>query len=139
MRRSEVREHAFKLLFQHAIQVDDLEGQRTRYLQEHPMEEAQLAFFNQRVQGVQAALESLDETISPRLHKWDISRLPLIDLTILRLALFEMRSCDDTPEAVAISEAVILAKKYSGPNAKDYINGVLGRLSREADATCESS
>lgn len=70
----------------------------------------------------------MDALISPLLKGWKIDRLPRVDLTILRIAVFEMRHLEEVPDSVAISEAVILAKRYGSEESKSYINAVLGKL-----------
>lgn len=68
----------------------------------------------------------VDEEISKYLKNWTIDRLSKIDLSILRLAMLEIKFVGDIPENVSINEAVNLAKKFSDDDAPSYINGVLG-------------
>jgi N utilization substance protein B len=87
---------------------------------------------NQLVRGVREHADDLDSRFSPFLKRWTKDRLPKVDLTILRLAVFEMFYVEDVPGNVAISEAVLLCKKYSSEESRSYINAVLGRLSGAA-------
>ena len=64
---------------------------------------------------------------------WKTSRMGKVELSILRLAVYELRYDDDVPGKVAINEAVELAKKFGGSEAPAFINGVLGKLAKEAD------
>ena len=64
---------------------------------------------------------------------WKTSRMNKVDLSILRLAVYEMKYDEDVPVGVAINEAVELAKKFGGSEAPAFINGVLGKLAKEAD------
>lgn len=73
----------------------------------------------------------IDEEISKYLKKWTIDRISKVDLSILRLAVIEIRFMDDIPENVSINEAVNLAKKFSDDDAPSYINGVLGSIVRK--------
>ncbi len=69
-----------------------------------------------------------DALINSHTKGWKTSRMNKVDLTILRLAVYEMKWDEDVPVGVAIDEAVELAKKYSGPDGPSFINGVLARL-----------
>ncbi len=130
MRRSLIREYAFMFLYQLEIHDEDMQAQREMFLADFHIPEAQQSFFDERVQGVYAKRTELDKKLEPYLIKWKINRLPRIDVTILRLALFEMEELTDIPHNVAISEAVRLAKKYSGDESKSYINAVLGNIEK---------
>lgn len=70
--------------------------------------------------------QEIDEAISKYLKNWTIDRLSKVDLSILRLAMLEIKFVEDIPENVSINEAVNLAKKFSDDDAPSYINGVLG-------------
>lgn len=72
-----------------------------------------------------------DKLITEATKKWSLSRLSLVDKSILRLAVYQMRFCDDIPPKVAINEAIELAKKYSGDKSPAFINGVLDAVLRK--------
>ena len=72
-------------------------------------------------------LEEIDEAIDEHAEKWSTKRMPKADLAIVRLAVGEC-AFGDTPKAVAINEAVELAKKYGGDGAPKFINGLLGKV-----------
>ena len=76
----------------------------------------------------EAELDSVIEKHSS--GEWTLSRVPYVDLCILRLAAFELFYCEDVPDNVAISEAMELANLFSEPKSGRYINGVLGSLGR---------
>ena len=135
MGRSEARENAFQFLYELSIQKEDREEQEGYFLESHPMTKADLEFFRRLVDGVMDEQEKLDEMIAPKLRGWKLERLPLIDLSILRLSIFELLHVDEVPPSVSISEAVLLAKKYSSEEARSYINAVLGGIAREAANT----
>lgn len=89
------------------------------------------AYISDVLAGVSSCQSELDESI--REHStgdWSLSRVPHVDLSILRLAAYEMFHRSDVPDNVAISEAVELANKYSEPKSSRYINGVLGAMHR---------
>ena len=73
-------------------------------------------------------LDSIDETINASSTKWKTTRMPKVDLAIMRLALGEIRFSEDIPEAVAVNEAINLAKKFSTENSAKFIHGVLGNI-----------
>ena len=87
------------------------------------------------VEGVWADRESLDAAIGDVSHRWRPERMPPVDLTVLRIALWELRETPDTPVAVVISEAVRLAKEFSTESSGRFVNGVLAELAeREGTA-----
>jgi N utilization substance protein B len=86
------------------------------------------------VNGVNEHLEGLDRLISERARDWTLDRMPVIDKNLLRMALFEMLYLDDIPSAVAINEAVDLAKTYSTEGSSRFVNGLLAAVSAEQEA-----
>ncbi|MFN2588188.1 MAG: transcription antitermination factor NusB [Actinomycetota bacterium] len=95
--------------------------------EEEPSEEA-LAYASDLVAGVQSHHADIDELIVAHADRWAIERMPVIDRTLLRMALFELLWREDVPVAVAINEAVELAKSYSTDDSGRFINGLLGRI-----------
>lgn len=82
--------------------------------------------------GVENRQSELDEAISRfSSESWPINRIAHVDLSILRLAAYELYHRDDVPDNVAISEAMEMATRYSEPKSSRYINGVLGAMERE--------
>jgi N utilization substance protein B len=130
MSRRESREKAFMFLYQLEIQKGDETRQLADFLSEREVGENDQDYLLALVEGVSDHKTVLDERIAPLLKRWTIDRLPRIDLTILRLAVYEMAYRPDIPANVAISEAVLLAKKYSSEESKNYINAVLGKISQ---------
>lgn len=129
MSRRDSREKAFMLLFQMEIQKGDDEAQLASFVVEREVAEQDVEYMKYLVNGVRSKVTELDSRFEPFLKRWTKDRLPKVDLTILRLAVFEMFNVDDMPKSVAISEAVLLSKKYSSEESRSYINAVLGRLS----------
>lgn len=82
------------------------------------------------VRGVLEHKEELDNEIESASEHWSVARMPVIDRSILRLGLFELRHGPDTPTAVVVSEAVRLAKTYSTERSGAFVNGVLASLAR---------
>ena len=105
---------------------------------ESPPDEAtdeSLAYAADLIQGVQGHHADIDELIARHADRWAIERMPVIDRTLLRMALFELLWRDDIPTAVAINEAVELAKSYSTEDSGRFINGLLGRIVEVEKAT----
>jgi transcription antitermination protein NusB len=83
------------------------------------------------VAGVAANQERIDTLLSSYAQEWSLDRMPPVDRAVLRLALFELLWCDSIPDAVAIDEAVELAKSLSTDASPGFINGVLARVLRD--------
>jgi len=87
------------------------------------------------VLGVEAHQARIDRLIEDTSANWTLSRMPLVDRNILRLAVFEMLyRNEDVPHSVAINEAVEMAKVYGGEDSSKFVNGILGRLADVAVA-----
>jgi N utilization substance protein B len=78
--------------------------------------------------GVESEIERVDHLIGEISEHWIVSRMPLVDRNILRLATWEILFSEDVPMSVAINEAVELAKAYGGDDSSKFINGVLGKV-----------
>jgi N utilization substance protein B len=80
------------------------------------------------VEGVVAHRERIDELLAAYSQGWTVQRLPAVDRAVLRIGLYELIWRDDVPDAVAVSEAVELAKSLSTDQSPSFVNGLLGRL-----------
>ena len=87
----------------------------------------------QLIRGVQENLPLLDEQIAAALQNWSADRVGRVERAILRIALYEMRHEPDVPVAVAINEAIELAKSFGTDDTPRFVNGVLDRLRRTSD------
>ena len=85
----------------------------------------------QALEGVLNHLDEIDPIIEKAANDWTIERMPLVDLTCLRLAVWEILYRDDIPDSVSVSEALEMTERYSDPDDKRFINGVLGTIIRE--------
>ena len=129
MSRRKSREQAFALLFEKSFNdlpvMDLAEGaQDARECIIEP-------FALELAQGAEEKLSDLDALVESYSHKWSRQRISRVALAVLRLAIYEMKYCDDTPDSVAINEAVELAKRYGGEEDSSFVNGVLGGISRQ--------
>ena len=89
------------------------------------------AFAERLVMGVAHHLAALDQALSRCSRHWRLSRMDKVDLSILRLAAYEMLHCSDVPRSVAINEAIELAKLFSGDESASFVNGLLDQLAQE--------
>lgn len=132
MTRRSLREHTFLLLFQRDFySIEEMEGQIKLYLSLEDQEKLAKEDKEEiRVRAEQAAgkTELLDERINAVAEGWKAGRMGKVELTILRLALFEILFDDAVPQGVAINEAVELAKKFGGDDSPAFVNGILGKL-----------
>lgn len=130
MKRTEQREHIFKMLFGVEFNAgEDMPEQLELYFgQLEGAGEKDLDYIREKVQKIASKIEEIDALINEHTTRWKTSRMNKVDLTILRLAVYEMRWDEDVPTGVAIDEAVELAKKYSSEDGPSFVNGVLAKL-----------
>lgn len=128
--RSELREKAMVILYQ----IDILKSNKCEYNVENLINEnleVDNEFVRNLVYGVETHLEQLDEIANGHMKDWSINRIDKTGAAILRIGLFEILYEEETPNIVAINEAVELAKKYSDDNVRKIINAVLDKVSNE--------
>lgn len=125
--RSEAREAAFTQIFQINQHGDELDEMMEELLKEKPECEDNLGYIQTVVRGVQAKRDELVGEVEKYLKKgWSISRISKVSLTILKLAIYEIKYMEDVPPKVAINEAIELAKKYGTDDDPKFVNGILG-------------
>lgn len=90
-------------------------------------------FAEELIRGTIEKLQHIDQLIQSNTTGWTKERIAKVDLAILRLALYEILYREDIPSSVAINEAIELAKRYSTDESGGFVNGVLGKIIREAD------
>ncbi len=137
MGRRASRESAMKLLYQLEVQKDDREQQIEAVLDEGEFSDNDKQYINEVVEGVSGSLEYIDRLIENHSKGWKINRISKVDLSILRLSIYEISFRKDIPFNVSINEAVELAKKYSGEEAGAFINGILGKVSKLIEVSAE--
>ena len=89
-----------------------------------------MAYIQAMLDGTGEKQQELDELIGRYAVGWSLERIAKVDLSILRLALYEMLFCESIPQGVSINEAIELAHTFSTPEAASFINGILGSVSR---------
>lgn len=130
MGRRASREIAMKLLYQLEIQKDDREEQICRVMEENSFTEKDRDYVTEVINGVQKNLAYIDRTIEVLSKGWKIGRISKVDLSIIRLSIYEICFRDDIPYSVSVNEAVELAKKYSNKDAGSFVNGILSKVSK---------
>lgn len=138
MTRSEAREVLMHILFQMDAQDDCSDELRDLFLAGKIIPEQHQEYINTLFAIVKEHLPELDERINRHSDKWATSRMPKTDLAVLRLATAEIVYAKDIPDAVAIDEAVEMSKKYGSDSSHKFVNGVLGKIAREASTSHES-
>ena len=132
MTRNEIREVLMQMMYEmDAAKTLDLE---TAESWQEKLPGKNLKRSLQILSGIIEHLDEIDESINAHSRSRKTSRMPKVDLAIMRLALGEVKYGDDVPEAVAISEAIKLAKKYSTEQSSRFIHGVLGAIVNAPEA-----
>ncbi|NTU71104.1 MAG: transcription antitermination factor NusB [Coriobacteriia bacterium] len=127
LERSRSRRMAMQILYQREITgegVGAILGTQSYSTEEGEPDD----FCKEMVRGVEEHLVEIDSTLSEVSENWAVSRMPLVDRSILRLATYEVLFADDIPPSVAINEAIELAKVYGGEDSSKFVNGVLGKI-----------
>lgn len=132
MARPIAREAAMQLVFEQLFGGDG-EAETLVDLIEYAPSEKDKAYIESVVSGVQAHAEEIDKEIASCLRGWTLARLSRVDLSILRLSVYEMKY-GGIPVPVSINEAVELTRKYSSEESCPFVNGVLGTISRRMAA-----
>lgn len=135
--RTRARRDALQVLYTSEITAQSpaaiAEG-RDRLSEDGPLPEYALAL----VRGVEAHQCAIDDHLAATSENWSLSRMPIVDRSILRLAAYEMMYVDDVPTSVTINEAVELAKDFGGEDESHrFVNGVLGRIAKRLDGEPE--
>ncbi len=130
MSRRELREHIFRLLFRAQFHTaQEMEEQIDFYVEAlAEPDQADVDYIRRKTERIMEKLEKLDEGINAVATGWKVDRMGTVDLTIIRLAFFEMAYDEDVPTGVAINEAVELAKRYGSDESPSFVNGVLAKL-----------
>ena len=132
MNRTLAREVAMKILFARSLGGEDtweevLEQSQAR----DELSDADKTFRENEVFGVERHREELDGLIDGYAKGWNLNRLAKVDLTLLRMGLFELLYLPEVPVGAAINEAVELSKRYGEDKSYSFINGILGTAARE--------
>ncbi len=130
------REQLFLMLFQHEFhETAEYREQIALFNENYGEENATISVSNEelteRLFDIVDKLGSIDARLNTAISGWKLNRIGKVDITILRLAAYEMKYDDTIPVKVSVNEAVELAKKYGGDSSPSFVNGVLARMIEE--------
>lgn len=130
MSRREIRELIFKMIFRAEFYEEAEISEQLRLFMDtlETAREEDRVYIEKKVQDIFAHLAEIDEMIDSFAQGWKTSRMAKVELSLIRLAVYEMRYEEDIPTGVAINEAVELAKAYGEENSASFVNGVLARI-----------
>ena len=133
MKRRELRERIFELLFRIEFNSPEEMPEQMQLFFDglDELGEQDQSYMEEKYRRIVEKLPELDRRIEETAKSWRISRMGKVDLTILRLAVYEMEFDDDVPVGVAINEAVELSKKFGGDDSPAFVNGILGKIGKK--------
>lgn len=127
-RRSRAREIVIQILYQSDLNPDQPDDIHRRFMEARLNQNWKLVSFAKKLlAGVRKNRNEIDQRLEQTASNWSLYRMPVIDRNVLRLGAYEILF-SDTPDRVAINEAIELAKRYSTENSGQFINGILDRL-----------
>ena len=131
MSRRELREQIFKLLFRIEFNKrEEMPAQQEFFFHddENVISEEDSKLIADKYQHILSHLEEIDELINKEAEGWNTERMGKVDLTLIRLAVYEIKYDEQIPTGVAINEAVELAKKFGQDSSASFVNGVLAKF-----------
>ena len=137
MNRHEQREQVFKLLFRDEFHTaQEMDQQVKLFFEDEELSgisEKDMEYIAQKHEKIREKLAELDKLLDEKAENWKVSRMGKVELTVLRLALYEMLYDEEVPEGVAINEAVELAKAYGQESSGSFVNAVLAKFVKQGD------
>ena len=130
MTRREIREQVFKMLFRVEFYNQEEMSEQIASCEDDACswKEKDKTYIFEKVEKISEKIEEIDAKINEVSEGWKTGRMGKVDLTLIRLAVYEMLYEEDVPAKVAINEAVELAKQYGTDNSPSFVNGVLAKL-----------
>ncbi len=131
MSRRELRELIFKLLFRIEFNSREEMDKQIEFFfeeEENQADAADTVYITDKFSKIVEKLETIDSALNEKVQGWDTGRMGKVDLTILRLAVYEILFDEEIPTGVAINEAVELAKKFGQSSSSSFVNGVLAKF-----------
>jgi N utilization substance protein B len=130
MKRRELREHIFEILFRvEFMNETEMEEQMELFFEDlAEARPADVEYIKNKYMAVREKMPMIDIMIDEKSKGWKTSRMGKVELTILRLAVYEMLFDEDVPMTVAINEAVEIAKKFGGDDTPSFVNGILAKV-----------
>ena len=133
MSRRELREQIFKLLFRIEFNSDEEMKAQCELFFDSPDEvfsPEDEKYIKDKYDQIYSRIEDIDRLINEKAKGWDSDRMGKVELTIIRLGIYEIMYDDDVPESVAINEAVELAKKFGQDKSHGFVNAVLAKFAQ---------
>ena len=130
MARKTARQVAMQLIYQYELGGEGVSSTIEESMDKPDLNADDMAYIQAMLDGTGEKQQELDELIGRYAVGWSLERIAKVDLSILRLALYEMLYCESIPQGVSINEAIELAHTFSSPEAASFINGILGAVSR---------
>lgn len=137
MGRHEQREQLFKLLFRVEFNSpDDMPEQVKLFFQDDEIQytEVVMEAIQSKFAGIQEKLSEIDGMLNEKAEGWNVARMGKVELTVLRIAVYEMLFDEDIPDTVAINEAIEIAKKYGQAASGSFVNAVLAKFVKKQEA-----
>ena len=131
MSRRELREQIFKFIFRVEFNSKEEMAEQEKFFFEDDelvIKEEDAAYISTKSNKILEKLEEIDEMINQQAKGWTTERMSKVDLTIIRLAVYEIKFDEDVPTGIAINEAVELAKKFGQEESSGFVNGVLAKF-----------
>ena len=130
MSRRELREQIFKLLFRIEFNgMEEMPQQEQFFFEDDcTAQGADAEYISYKYQKIAEKLETIDNMLNEKAQNWNTARMGKVDLTILRLAIYEIIFDEEVPTGVAINEAVELAKKFGQDASAGFVNGILAKF-----------
>lgn len=130
MTRRQIREQVFKLLFRVEFHPQDqlAEQEMLFFSDEETASGDDAEYIGHKYELIAQKIEEIDAAINEKSDGWQTTRMSKVDLTIIRLAVYEILYDEDIPTSVAINEAVELAKKFGQDSSGSFVNGVLAKF-----------
>lgn len=130
MSRRELREQIFKLLFRVEFnKMEDMPEQEQLFFEdEEAAKDQDAVYVSEKFRRISEKLTEIDRQLNEKAEGWNTTRMSKVDLTILRLAVYEICFDEDVPTGVAINEAVELAKKFGQDASSGFVNGILAKF-----------
>ena len=129
--RRQSRIVAMQMLYQIHLTAEPLQLVMEKFWQSQDISTELRPFALQLVEGTATNLETIDAELQATSKNWRLHRMPIVDLSILRIATYEIVYIDEIDAATSINEAVEIAKSYSTPNSPKFINGVLDNIRKK--------
>ena len=127
MKRREAREKALQTLFQLENTELTIEDAMS-----HVLDGQNDSFYEKLVRGTTEHMAQIDESLKTKLENWSLDRLPKIERTVLRLAVYELLFMQDAPSRVVMNEAIELCKTFGDDKSSKFVNGVLSKYAVES-------